>query len=158
MQSRKDSGFSLIEVMITSFIFAIGLLGIVALQGIAKKSLADTDKQIQAAFLARTALQELRADTRWLAATSSSDTTQNTVITDIIANIASSASLSNMALCRNITNSGPGTRTVTFAVSWQIQNAASSSGAANGAACGITIDPAISRRQVVLTSLLSGAI
>jgi len=156
MQSRKDSGFSLIEVMITSFIFAVGLLGIVALQGIAKKSLADTDKQIQAAFLARTALQELRADTRWLAANSSA--AQNTVITDILANAASSASLSNMALCRNITGSGSGTRTVTFAVSWQIQNAASSSGAANGATCGISIDLAISRRQVVLTSLISGAI
>jgi type IV pilus assembly protein PilV len=155
MQSRKDSGFSLIEVMITSLILAVGLLGIVALQGIAKKSLADTDKQIQAAFLARTALEELRADTRWLTANSSD--AQNTAITDILTNVASSASISNMALCRNIT--GIGSKTVTFVVSWQIQNTASSSGAANGAACGVAIDPAVStRRQVVLTSLISGAI
>jgi len=153
MQSRKESGFSLIEVMITSFILAVGLLGIVALQGIVKKSLADTDKQIQASFLARTALEELRADTRWLTANSSD--AQNTAITDILTNAASSAALNNMELCRNITGSG----IVTFAVSWQIQNAASSSGAANGAACGIKIDPVISnRRQVVLTSLLTEAI
>ena len=156
MQSRTESGFSLIEVMITSFILAIGLLGIVALQGIAKKSLADTDKQIQASFLARTALEELRADTRWLTANSSA--AQNTVITDILTNAASSASINNMALCRNITGLGSGSGTVTFAVSWQIQNAASSSAAANGAECGQAIDPAINRRQVVLTSLISGAI
>ncbi|MBL1415702.1 MAG: hypothetical protein COA76_10300 [Moritella sp.] len=151
MQSRTESGFSLIEVMITSFILAVGLLGIVALQGIAKKSLADTDKQIQASFLARTALEELRADTRWL--TANSIAAQNTVITDILTNAASSVSLNNMALCRNITGLGSGT--VTFAVSWQIQNAASSSGAANGAACGQAVD---NRRQVVLTSLISEAI
>ena len=157
MQSRTESGFSLIEVMITSFILAVGLLGIVALQGIAKKSLADTDKQIQASFLARTALEELRADTRWLTANSSA--AQNTVITDILTNAASSASINNMELCRNITDLGSGSGIVTFAVSWQIQNAASSSGETNGAACGIKIDPAIShRRQVVLTSLISEAI
>ena len=157
MQSRTESGFSLIEVMITSFILAVGLLGIVALQGIAKKSLADTDKQIQASFLARTALEELRADTRWL--TANSIAAQNTVITDILTNAASSVSLNNMALCRNITGLGLGlglgSGTVTFAVSWQIQNAASSSGAANGAACGQAVD---NRRQVVLTSLISEAI
>ena len=151
MQSRTESGFSLIEVMITSFILAVGLLGIVALQGIAKKSLADTDKQIQASFLARTALEELRVDTRWL--TANSIAAQNTVITDILTNAASSVSLNNMALCRNITGLGSGI--VTFAVSWQIQNAASSSGAANGAACGQAVD---NRRQVVLTSLISEAI
>jgi len=149
MQSRTDSGFSLIEVMITSFILAVGLLGIVALQGIAKKSLADTDKQIQASFLARTALEELRADTRWLAATSSSSPSQDSEITDILANAASSASLSNMELCRNVTG------TVTIAVSWQIQNTAIASGAVNGAECGLAID---NRRQVVLTSLISEAI
>ncbi|EDM65879.1 hypothetical protein PE36_22845 [Moritella sp. PE36] len=155
MQSRTESGFSLIEVMITSFILAVGLLGIVALQGIAKKSLADTDKQIQASFLARTALEELRADTRWL--TANSIAAQNTVITDILTNAASSVSLNNMALCRNITGLGLGlgSGTVTFAVSWQIKNAASSSGAANGAACGQAVD---NRRQVVLTSLISEAI
>ncbi|GIC77948.1 type IV pilus modification protein PilV [Moritella sp. F3] len=153
MQSRKDSGFSLIEVMITSFILAVGLLGIVALQGIAKKSLADTDKQIQASFLARTALEELRANTDWINPSSSSVDTQDDIITDILANAASSASINNMALCRNVAES------VTIAVSWQVQNTASSSGAANGAACGVAIDPAVSnRRQVVLTSLISEAI
>ncbi|QFI39118.1 prepilin-type N-terminal cleavage/methylation domain-containing protein [Moritella marina ATCC 15381] len=149
MQSRKDSGFSLIEVMVTSLILAVGLLGIVALQGIAKKSLADTDKQIQAAFLARTALEELRADTRWLTATSSSSPSQDSEISDILTNAANSAALSNMAICRNVAG------TVTIAVSWQIQNTAAASGAVNGAACGLAID---NRRQVVLTSLISEAI
>ncbi|PKH05391.1 prepilin-type N-terminal cleavage/methylation domain-containing protein [Moritella sp. Urea-trap-13] len=157
MQSRKDSGFSLIEVMITSLIFAVGLLGIVALQGIAKKSLTDTDKQVQASFLARTALEELRADTSWINPSSSFSDTQDEIITDILANAVRSASINNMALCRNIT--GTGSKIVTFAVSWQIQNTANSSGVANGAACGIRIDPAVSnRRQVVLTSLISEAI
>ncbi|MDX2320258.1 MAG: prepilin-type N-terminal cleavage/methylation domain-containing protein [Moritella sp.] len=147
MQSRKDSGFSLIEVMITSFILAVGLLGIVALQGIAKKSLADTDKQIEASFLARTALQELRADTSWLDATS--NITQDTIISTILANAESSASRSNLSLCRNIAV------TVTIAVSWQIQHTAMSDPADDGAACGQAIT---NRRQVVLTSLISEAI
>ena len=149
MQSRKDSGFSLIEVMITSFILAVGLLGIVALQGIAKKSLADIDKQIEASFLARTALQELRADTSWLAATSSSDITQDAMISGIIASTTDFAARRNMSLCRHVAG------TVTIAVSWPIQNAPFVDPADDGAACGQPID---NRRQVVLTSLISEVI
>ena len=147
MQSRKDSGFSLIEVMITSFILAVGLLGIVALQGIAKKSLADTDKQIEASFLARTALQEMRADTRWLTADTPEE--QNALINNIIANPENFATRSNMSLCRRIANS------VTIAVSWQIQGADVAVARGNGDDCGT---PVINRRQVVLTSLITEAI
>jgi len=153
MQSRKDSGFSLIEVMITSFILAVGLLGIVALQGIAKKSLADTDKQIQASFLARTALEELRADPRWIASTSSS--AQNTTISNILTNAVSSAGNSNMSLCHHVSAATATTTTAIVAVSWQVQNTTSTSAAANGTGCGQVID---NRRQVVLTSLISEAI
>jgi len=146
MRSRKESGFSLIEVMITSFILAVGLLGIVALQGIAKKSLANTDKQIEASFLARTALQELRADTAWLNATSSTSPTQDDMIYDILSNAVSSASRSNMNLCRNI-----GT-TVTVAVSWQVQGTDAEEPSEN---CGT---PVTNRRQVMLTSFIKEAI
>ena len=140
MRSRKDSGFSLIEVMITSFILAVGLLGIVALQGIAKKSLADTDKQIEAAYLARTALQELRADTSWLSSASGADA----VLTDVIDN----AEDNNLALCHYYKSSDD---TILVATSWQIQNADAANPQANGEFCGNKV---INRRQVVLSSLI----
>ncbi|QUM75218.1 prepilin-type N-terminal cleavage/methylation domain-containing protein [Moritella sp. 24] len=147
MKSRKDSGFSLIEVMITSFILAVGLLGIVALQGIAKKSLADTDKQIEASFLARTALQEMRADTSWLSAPTLA--AQDVLIDAIIANSIDFASRSNLDLCRHVAGN------VTIAVSWQIQNATITAPAGNDAGCGLVID---NRRQVIFTSLITEAI
>ena len=153
MQSRKESGFSLIEVMITSVILAVGLLGIVALQGIAKKSLTDTDKQIQAAFLARTALEELRADPSWITNTSSS--AQNTTISTILTNATSSAGNSNMSLCHYVSAATATMTTVIVAVSWQVQNTTATSAAANGSGCGQVISD---RRQVVLTSLISEAI
>ncbi|MGC3836633.1 type IV pilus modification PilV family protein [Moritella viscosa] len=146
MQSRKESGFSLIEVMISSFILAVGLLGIVALQGIAKKSLADTGKQIEASYLARTALQELRANTAWINPSSSSSETQNEILTSILTNVASSAKRSNMDLCRNIG------ATVTVAVSWQVQGVDAAEASKN---CGT---PVTNRRQVMLTSFIKGAI
>ncbi|KXO13533.1 hypothetical protein AKG98_2928 [Moritella sp. JT01] len=151
MRSRKESGFSLIEVMITSFILAVGLLGIVALQGIAKKSLANTDKQIEASYLARTALQELRANTAWLNATSNSSPTQDFIITGILANAVSSASNSNISLCRNVTD----TYTVSVAASWLIQDATASAAASSGVNCGVGVE---NRRQVMLTSFIKGAI
>ncbi|QUM82346.1 prepilin-type N-terminal cleavage/methylation domain-containing protein [Moritella sp. 5] len=148
MQSRKESGFSLIEVMITSFILAVGLLGIVALQGIAKKSLADTDKQIEASYLARTALQELRTNTAWIKPSSSSSDTQDVILTRILTNVASSAKRSNMNLCRNVTD----TYTVRIAVSWQVQGADAAKQSKN---CGKRVT---NRRQVMLASFIKGAI
>jgi type IV pilus assembly protein PilV len=131
--------------MITSFILAVGLLGIVALQGIAKKSLADTDKQIEASYFARTALQELRANTAWINPPSSSSETQDEILTSILTNVASSAERSNMDLCRKI-----GT-TVTVTVSWHVQGSDAAESSVNCA-------PVTNRRQVMLTSLIKEAI
>jgi len=148
MQSRKDSGFSLIEVMITSVILAVGLLGIVALQGIAKKSLADTDKQIEASFLARTALEELRADTSWISAASGADV----AIPLLLSNVNDRATINQLALCHFYNNAD---QSILITTSWQIQNSDIAIPRPNGNTCGTRVE---NRRQVVLTSLISEAI
>lgn len=144
MVSRKDSGFSLVEVMITSFILAIGLLGIVALQGIAKTSLTDTDKQIDAAFLGRTALEELRADTSWVSAASQAE-----AVNAILANVSAIAGRGNLAVCHYF---DAGTQKITVTTSWQIQNKPTANPQADGAACGTEV---INRRQISFTSFIA---
>jgi type IV pilus assembly protein PilV len=144
MRSRKESGFSLIEVMITSFILAIGLLGIVALQGIAKKSITDTDKQIEAAFLGRMALEELRADTTWITAASGADVT----IPFILSGVNAIAATNQLDVCHYY---NPADETILIATSWQIQNKDNASPLPNGNTCGNKVDD---RRQVVLSSLI----
>jgi type IV pilus assembly protein PilV len=144
MRSRKESGFSLIEVMITSFILAIGLLGIVALQGIAKKSLADTDKQIEASFLGRTSLEELRADTSWISAASGADA----AIPLILSGVHVIAATNQLDVCHYY---NPADDTILIAISWQIQNKDNATPLPNGNTCGNKVDD---RRQVVLHSLI----
>jgi type IV pilus assembly protein PilV len=146
MRSRKESGFSLIEVMITSFILAVGLLGIVALQGIAKKSITDTDKQVEATFHARTAMEELRADTRWL--DRPANPVNDKMIKRILANTVASATTSQLALCYKIDNFS---RVVVITTSWQIRNQPEAEPKNNGLECGIKVP---NRRQVKLTSLI----
>lgn len=150
MNSGKESGFNLIEVMVTSLILAIGLLGIVALQGIAKKSLSHSDKQIEAAFHARTALAELRADTRWLSASSTASSSLNTHLLQILQPTISSAVASDLALCYNASGAK---HTITVAVSWQKRDEASNSAQQHGEKCGQAVER---RRQVVLTASISG--
>lgn len=145
MASRKDSGFSLVEVMITSFILAIGLLGTVALQGIAKTSLTDTDKQIDAAFLGRTALEELRADTSWVSAASQADS-----INAILASVNATAGRSNLDLCYKY--DAP-TQIISVTASWQIQNKPTANPQASGASCGTEVT---NRRQISFTSFIAG--
>lgn len=147
MASRKDSGFSLVEVMITSFILAIGLLGIVVLQGIAKTSLIDTDKQIDAAFLGRTALEELRADTSWVSAVDQEDS-----INTILANVSTIAASSNLDLCHYFHIPD---QTITVSASWQIQNKPSANPQSNGASCGTEVTH---RRQISFTSFIAGGV
>ena len=145
MRSRKESGFSLIEVMITSFILAIGLLGIVALQGIAKKSLADTDKQIEASFHARTAIEELRADARWVTSASGTDVAIPLILADVI----TLAKTNRLALCHyyNATD-----KTIVIATSWQIRNEDPAEPKPNNSTCGDRVDH---RRQVSLKSYIA---
>lgn len=144
MRSRKESGFSLIEVMITSFILAIGLLGIVALQGIAKKSITDTDKQIEASFLGRTALEELRADTSWISAASGADV----AIPRILSGVITIATSNKLDVCHYY---NPADKTILIATSWQIQNKDKAAAKPSGSTCGDKVDD---RRQVVLSSLI----
>jgi len=147
MRSRKESGFSLIEVMITSFILAVGLLGIVALQGIAKKSITDTDKQIEAAFHARTAMEELRADTRWVETPAAP--ADDAMIIKILETITLSASRSNLSMCHY---AGGGDQMITIAVSWQIRNKpATAPREPVDELCGTNVD---NRRQVTFSSMI----
>lgn len=155
MNSGKESGFNLIEVAMTSLILAIGLLGIVAMQGIAKKSLGDSDKQIEAAFHARTVLAELRNDTQWISATSSSDPTQEEEILNIIALSASSAVRNDLSICHfaiPVSGAVATSANITVAVSWQIQDEASALPQSNDEDCGVDVEH---RREVELTAMIS---
>lgn len=59
---RAQSGFSLIEVLITLFIFAVGLLGVGGLQVVSKKSTYDAVQRTGAAMLASETLERMRAN------------------------------------------------------------------------------------------------
>lgn len=55
-------GFSLLEVLVTIVVFAVGLLGAGALQLVSKKATYDAIQRTGAAFLAADALERLRAN------------------------------------------------------------------------------------------------
>jgi type IV pilus assembly protein PilV len=59
---RRQRGFSLIEVLITLFVFAIGILTVAGLQIIAKKSNFDALQRTTASFLANDILERMRAN------------------------------------------------------------------------------------------------
>ncbi|WP_411992330.1 type IV pilus modification protein PilV [Agarivorans sp. DSG3-1] len=55
-----QSGFTLIEVVITSFILAIGLLAVVAMQAVAKRSSFETHQRTMAMLLAEDMVERVR--------------------------------------------------------------------------------------------------
>ena len=59
---RAATGFTLIEVMITVFVVAVGLLGVAGLQAYAKKSNFDAVQRTQAAALAQDLIERIRAN------------------------------------------------------------------------------------------------
>ena len=59
---RAARGFTLIEVMITVFVVAVGLLGVAGLQAYAKKSNFDAVQRTQAAALAQDLIERIRAN------------------------------------------------------------------------------------------------
>lgn len=61
-QLKKSSGFSLLEVLISILIMAIGLLGIAALQAVSLKTNQSAYQRTQATFLAYDMIDRLRAN------------------------------------------------------------------------------------------------
>lgn len=59
---RVPQGFTLIEVMVTVFVVAVGLLGVAGLQAYAKKSNFDAVQRTQAAALAQDLIERMRAN------------------------------------------------------------------------------------------------
>jgi len=59
---HRPSGFTLIEVMITVFVVAVGLLSVAGLQAFAKKSNFDAIQRTQAAALAQDLIERIRAN------------------------------------------------------------------------------------------------
>jgi len=59
---QKNAGFTLIEVLITMGILAIGLLGLLTLQGVAMKSNSSILSRSQAANLASSIIDAMRAN------------------------------------------------------------------------------------------------
>lgn len=64
---RPASGFTLVEVMITVFVIAIGLLSAAALQALSKKAAADAVQRSSANTLAQDILERLRGNRSQLA-------------------------------------------------------------------------------------------
>lgn len=59
---RQQRGFSLMEVLITLFVFAIGILTVAGLQIVAKKSNFDAVQRTTASMLANDILERMRAN------------------------------------------------------------------------------------------------
>ncbi len=60
--STRQAGFTLIEVMITVFIAAVGLLSVAGLQALSKKSNFDAIQRTQAAALGQDLIERMRAN------------------------------------------------------------------------------------------------
>ena len=66
--SRKQSGFSIIEVVIGIFIFVVGMLALAALQGALTRSMADSKMRTTAVNIADRAIERTRGFTQLLTA------------------------------------------------------------------------------------------
>ena len=64
---RHTSGLTLIEVLITLFVFAIGLLTVAGMQAIAKKANFEAVQRTTATFLAYDIIERMRANSQTLA-------------------------------------------------------------------------------------------
>lgn len=66
-RSCRQRGVSLLEVVITLFVFGIGILSVAALQALAKKTNYDAAQHTQAGMLALGLMERLRANPRCMA-------------------------------------------------------------------------------------------
>ena len=61
-KTSKESGFSLIEVLVSLLILSIGLLGLAGLQGVALKTADSANLRATAAILSHEILEQMRAN------------------------------------------------------------------------------------------------
>lgn len=62
LNRRASAGFTLVEVMVTVFVVAIGLLAAAALQAVAKKAAVDAVQRTTASVLAQDILERMRSN------------------------------------------------------------------------------------------------
>lgn len=62
LRPRQQGGFTLVEVMITVFVVAVGLLAAAALQAVAKKAAFDAMQRTTASVLAQDILERIRSN------------------------------------------------------------------------------------------------
>ncbi|MCC2655067.1 MAG: pilV [Panacagrimonas sp.] len=82
---RTQAGFTLIEVLITIFVAAIGLLAVAGLQAISKKFNYDAVQRTSASTLAQSMIESLRSNPGFLDAYLTSDATTATAAVDCAA-------------------------------------------------------------------------
>ena len=62
LRPRQQGGFTLVEVMVTVFVVAVGLLAAAALQAVAKKAAYDAMQRTTASVLAQDILERIRSN------------------------------------------------------------------------------------------------
>lgn len=62
LSTRQQGGFTLVEVMVTVFVVAVGLLAAAALQAVAKKAAFDALQRTTASVLAQDILERIRSN------------------------------------------------------------------------------------------------
>lgn len=67
LSPARQQGFTLLEVMVTVFIVAIGLLGAAALQALSKKAAVDAMQRTTASVLAQDMLERIRSNSGQIA-------------------------------------------------------------------------------------------
>lgn len=65
---RQQRGFTLVEVMVTVFVVAVGLLAAAALQAVAKKAAVDAMQRTTASVLAQDIIERIRSNASQVAA------------------------------------------------------------------------------------------
>lgn len=78
---RSQSGFTLIEILVTVFVFSIGLLGVASLQAVSKKANFDATQRTIANTLAADIITRMRANSSVVSSYITTDV--STVVPDV---------------------------------------------------------------------------
>ncbi len=95
----KESGFSMIEVLVTILVFAIGLLGVAAMQVQALRGTADSGQRGKAVWLAQELTERMRANPEGVASEDGylSEVSCNTVPSSVCSNYFDAASSNSIS-------------------------------------------------------------
>ncbi len=97
---QRARGFTLIEVLVTMFVLAIGLLAVASLQAMSKKLHYDAIQRTSAGALAQSMVESMRGNPAHLDAYLTTDASQLSLNTDCAQTICSEAQLASYDLYR----------------------------------------------------------